>query len=74
MNVGSLTAESVGVVPLGQHHGGDRRGIILRIPTHDFQTPRAHRAPRRLAVPDMPREHAVEPFLVQHVDRFGQTP
>src|SRR5258708_27077215 len=44
-------AKGVGVVALRHHHGGDGRRIVLRIATHDLETPGAHRPARRLGEP-----------------------
>src|ERR1043166_3442072 len=43
-------AEAIGVLAIGHQHGRERRRIILRLAAPDFQTPGAHRAPRRLGV------------------------
>ncbi len=65
--------EMVGVMAFRHHDAGQRRRIGLRILALGFQSPRLHRRPRRRADALVAGEDIVEPFLLQHGNRFFQS-
>src|ERR1700687_1791377 len=53
-------AKLVGRVTGGRIDGRQRAAILLRIESHDFQTPGAHGTPCRLAMPRVPRNDILQ--------------
>ena len=59
-------------MPLRHQYRGQRGAVDLRLPAEDLQAPGAHRTACRLGQAIVAGEDRVEPFLVQHRDRFRE--
>ena len=66
------SAECVGIMPIWQQNCGQCARIILWLLTQNLKAPCLHRFARCGGMPVMPFKHIIQPFFMQHIDRFGQ--
>ena len=67
------SAESVGINPVRHHHRGQRAGKVAWLLAQHFEPPCLHGTSCCLGMAIMAGKDIVQPFLMQHVDRFGET-
>ena len=62
----------IGIDAGRHHHAGEHRRIARRVGALDRQPPRLHGSAHACAPARVPREHVIEAFGEQHVERFAQ--